>query len=171
MRQSFQLKFIHQSSMFLPGLQSSSLSVAYSNSEILVPFSASHGLSISCTKSMFLLAYPLFLPNHGFPSISSSMFTEIVDKYFGTVHFPGIFMYLLLLTHLIPQYVVAWAHIRFDVSFLLLSSPPFFWLRLELFTILPFFHQTPNSESWLHTARLRALLLSLVGLSLLSLPP
>ena len=140
---------------------------ACSNSAIWVPSSVSHGLSISYTKSMFPL------PVHSSYQMMASQvfirpFPNIFDKYFSTVHFPGIFMYLQLLPHLMHRHLLAGAH---HSVYCVISS---FFLTVFLPSacalhspsILP-----PNSESWLHTARLHKPLLTLVELSLLSFPP
>ena len=67
------------------------------------------------------------------------------DKYFGPVHCPCNFKYLLPLLDVIHRYLMASAHhsVRCFVSSpsLIHEYPFFFWLRLELFTIFPFLHQ------------------------------
>ena len=99
------------------------LALAYSSSSISVPVSASCNPSISCTKSGSPLVYQLFLPNHDLPGDVCPII-PFFDKHFGPKHFPGIFMYLLPLPHLMHRYLLASARhaVRCFVLSLLLST-------------------------------------------------
>ena len=133
--------------------------------------------SILTSSSLWpLWLEPCHLQEFGFVSTSCHgpcpprcLFTHLpkkLDNYLGSVHFPGIFMYLLLLPHLTHRYLLAPFRLMFHFfSFLIHENPLFFWFRLELFAILPFFHQTVEA-CCVHTP-----LLSLVEQSLLSFPP
>ena len=87
-----------------------------------------------------------------------SHFPKLSDKYFGTVHFPGVFIYFSCMDTCWPQHTIP-----FDVLFPLFSCPQKsnFLLpsasALHNLSILP-----PNSESWLCTAKLHARLVSLL---------
>ena len=94
------------------------LATACSSSSMLVPFSVSHTQGIFCTRSRPPAAYPLFLPNRDLQSDALLHFPKFSDKYFGPLHFLGIFMYLLPLPHLMHRYLLA--------SLLFHKRPPFF---------------------------------------------
>ena len=143
-----------------------------SSSSIWVAFRASHSPSISCTRSEFHPAFPFFLPNRDLLDVAFSIFPKSSYKYIGPVHFPGIFMYLLPVPHLIHRYFSASAHhsVRCFVSSLSLSTKINFLLALASTLHNPFIPPL-SSASWPRTARPRKLPLLLVGLSLLSLPP
>ena len=64
------------------------------------------------------------------------------------------FICLLLLPHVMQQYLLAAAHhsiLLLCFSFLVHKRSTFFWLGFERFTVLSFFHQTV--KNWVHTAR------------------
>ena len=79
--------------------------------------------------------------------VSLSPFSQVfLTSASAPAHVPGIFMYLLPLPHLIHRNLLATAHhsVRCFISSLFLSTKNslFFWLRFQLFTVCPFFHQT-----------------------------
>ena len=80
------------------------------NASISVPFFVAHYHSISCTTSEPLPACPFFSPYH-VPHMRRFYHLPILfAKYFGPVHFPCIFMYLLLLPHLMHRYLLVAAY-------------------------------------------------------------
>ena len=96
--------------------------------------------------------------------------TSQLTLFFCSVHFPGIFMYLLLFPHLMHRYLLVSAHhsVRCFVAsfFQIHENPLFFRLRLEFFTILPFLHHTVKAGCTLQSCA--HLLLAPAAWSLLS---
>ena len=101
-------------------------------------------LSILCTRSGSPPVCPFFLPNHDLPEWRLHYFPRFFYKYFGPVHFPVIFIYLLSLPHLVHRYLLASAHhsVRCFVSSLFWSTKVHLSLRLrlELLAVPQFFH-------------------------------
>ena len=104
--------------------------------------------------------------------VTLSPFSIFLDKCFGPVHVPGIFMYLLPLPHLTHRYFSASAH-HSDRCFVssFFSGEKTTFLSASLWAPHNLFILPQSSQSWLHTARLRTPLLVPAALSLLSLLP
>ena len=75
----------------------------------LLRLAAVHQCWSHCTKSELHLACPFFLP-YRVLQMSLSSFSQVFDKYFGPMHVPCIFMYLLPHPHLMHRYLLASAH-------------------------------------------------------------
>ena len=124
------------------------LARACNNSSMLVPFSVSRIPGIYCTKSILHPACPLFSTNHcplvsllHFPIFRTS--TSVLCTFL-----PSSYTYYSFHTSCIDTYKHLQI-IRFDdllPFFFVQKSPPFFWRRLELFTVLPFFYQTVKTR-------------------------
>ena len=84
-----------------------------------------------------ILSLPIHSPRHISPPMCPSLhLPKFFIKYFGPMHFPCIFMYMLSLQHLMHRWML-----RF-LPFLVHEKPFFSWLLLEFFTDFPFLHQT-----------------------------
>ena len=87
--------------------------------------------------------------------VSSSPLSKLFDKHFGPVHFPGIFMCLLPLPHLIHRYLSASAQhsVRCFVSSLFLSTKIHFSLGFAKSSSHSPSIVLPSSGSWLQSCR------------------
>ena len=120
--------------------------LARDGSSASVPDGSAHDLDTFCTTPRSRHLGPLFLPCHVLPDALFFIFSKCgwcPPNHLLPSHFPGIFMFLLFLPHLVQRYLLVAAHhsIRCFLASPLCPRGPFFSCRwFDLFTVPPLLH-------------------------------
>ena len=126
-----------------------------SKSPTSAPFFASRILNTFCTISRLLLACPFFLPSHGLPNDAFSICPNFIWQEFWSSttswHLHVFASSSISHTSIHICFLAPLCSMLHTPNPLVNETPLFFWLRLELFTIFPFLHQTVEASRMLQS--------------------